>query len=410
MAIVEQMAVLKSEMNSLIETAKKAERDLTAEEAEEINAKAEQYKELQERSKKAQDAVAFVASIGGSEKSPEDLGGETKSRSVGERLVKSHDFAEFAKKGFSAGDLNGKNIHLSAPNVGSALEVIGGRKANITTGTGQIPRVQETGYRNYLPVDEGLDFLDLITTAETTVPYGEYAQVISETDNADIVPEGELKPESDLTTNKVPSNPFTYADGFTITNQTLADDGALAAFMEGRIRRHLAGAIERYVLNGSGEGTQPRGILATTGTLYQAFNEDVIVTLARSLERFETANGDLNPQAIVMNRADVWAMRLMKDNDGKYLFGNPFEQGPIPTPWGVPLVPSSKVTSGTALVGRFDSFHFLALDPVSVVAFNQHKDYAQRNLVYVRAETRGRQLFYSPREVVVAEIAAPVGG
>ena len=39
-------------------------------------------------------------------------------------------------------------------------------------------------------------------------------------------------------------------------------------------------------------------------------------------------------------------------------------------------------------------------------AFNQHKDYAQRNMTYVRAESRGRQLFYAPREVVIADLTA----
>jgi HK97 family phage major capsid protein len=105
-----------------------------------------------------------------------------------------------------------------------------------------------------------------------------------------------------------------------------------------------------------------------------------------------------------MNPTDVWNLRLLKGSDGHYLLGNPLQQGPVPTPWGARLVPSGRVAAGSALVGRFDSVHFLALDALSVLAFNQHKDYAQRNMVYVRAEQRGRQLFYAPREVVVAAL------
>ena len=394
-----QMEALQSDMKSLVEAAKAAERDLTEDEAQQVEVKAEEFKALKAQWEKSNEAVSFVESMKGMHVEVEVP--VVKGLSLGERIVQSADFKAFAEKGTH---LDGAGIMLKAHNVASAVEVIG-RKANITTSVGQVPVVQEPGYRDYTPSEEGFTFLDLITVGSTNVPYSEYAQIVSVNDNADVVAEGELKPESDLTTAKVASNPFVYADGFTITNQTLADDGALAAFMEGRVRRHLRGAIERYALNGTGVGNEPRGIMNTTGTLAQAFDEDIIVTLARALERFQRANENLSPQAIVMNHKDVWKLRLEKDVDGKYLFGNPFSQGPIPTPWGVPLVPTTKVEEGTALVGRFDSFNWLELEPVTVQAFNQHKDYAQRNLVYIRAETRGRQLFYSPRELVVATIA-----
>ena len=42
-----------------------------------------------------------------------------------------------------------------------------------------------------------------------------------------------------VSTDKADAKAYTYADGFTVTNQTLADDGALVAFMEGRIRFHV---------------------------------------------------------------------------------------------------------------------------------------------------------------------------
>ena len=86
--------------------------------------------------------------------------------------------------------------------------------------------------------------------------------------------------------------------------------------------------------------------------------------------------------------------------------GNPLQQGLNPTPFGVRLIKSSKVAVGSALVGDFSSLHFLEREALQVLAFNQHKDYAQRNMTYVRAELRGLQLFYAPREVVVADLTA----
>lgn len=392
----------------IVAKAKAEDRDLTEAEQTEVEAKFAAIEELDkkiEAAEKSEKLVSKLTSI--KEPAPVEAPGEKASEgSIGDRFVKSAAFQEF-RKAHPSGIGSGTPVRIEAKDLGGLDELGIGTKATITTTTGNPSPAREPGYRNYLPVDEPLTFLDLITTGTTDVAYSEYAQVIAETNNAAIVAEGALKPLSDITTDTAESKAFTYADGFDITNQTLADDGALAAFMEQRIKRHVQGVIEDKLLNGAGAGTEPTGILSTTGTLAQAFDTDVVTTLARSLETFEANNGsNTTVQAIVMNPSDVWDLRLLKDANGNYLLGNPLQQGPIPTPWGVPLVSSSRVVAGTALAGRFDSVHFLALDALSVLAFNQHKDYAQRNMVYVRAEQRGRQLFYMPREVVVADLTA----
>jgi HK97 family phage major capsid protein len=390
----------------IIDGAKAADRDLTADEQATVEAKFAEVEELDAKIEAAQKSADLVDRMSRFEvKEPEQVRQEQEQGgSIGERFVKSAAFKAFRENNPS-GVGSGSPIRIEAKGIGGVAELGIGTKATITTSTGQIDQQREAGYRSNL-VDQRLSFLDLITVGTTNVAYSEYAQIVSETNNAAIVAEGDLKPLSDVTTALQESKAYTYADGFDITNQTLADDGALAAFMESRIRRHVLGVVEQKAFNGAGTGTEPAGIMNTTGTLAQAFDTDVITTLARAFETFETNNPDIDPQAIVMNPADLWALRLLKNGQGDYLLGNPLQQGLIPTPWGVPAVPSSKLAAGTALVGRYDSFNFLQLEALNVLAFNQHKDYAQRNMVYVRAELRGRQLFYAPREVVVADLTA----
>lgn len=408
-----QMAALKAAMQKTVDTAKAEERDLTPEEASDIESKAAEYKELGERLEKAQKASALVSGLADAptdapegEAGPE--GGE-KSATVSERFVKSEAFQGF-RKAHPTGLGTGTPVRIEAKGMGSVRDLgIGGRKADLTTATGQfVGAGREAGYRNNLAVDEPLTFLDLITVGTTNMAYSEYAAVIAETNNAAVVAEGAIKPLSDLTTDDFSSKAYTYADGFVVTNQTLADDGALVAFMEGRIRRHVRGVIEQKLFNGTGGGTEPLGIMNTTGTLAQAFDTDVITTLARAIEKFQTANGEVDLQAIVMRPSDIWSLRLLREGGatGAYLLGNPLQQGSTPSPFGVPIVASNKVAAGTALVGRFDSVQYLELEPLNVLAFNQHEDFARRNKVYVRAESRGRQVFYAPREVVVADLAA----
>ena len=380
-------------------------REFTDAEVADLEAKQAEVEDFTARIERAEKSAALVARLD-SVKEPEPQGAPDEKPAaggIGDRFVKSAAFKAF-REAHPTGVGSGTPIRVEAKGLGGLAELGIGTKATITTDTGQNGPVREGGYRDALPSDEPTTFLDLVTTGTTNVAYSEYAQIVSETDNAAVVPQGELKPTSDLATDKQESKAYTYADGFDVTNQTLADDGALVAFMESRIKRHVLGVVEQKLFNGAGAGTEPLGIMNTTGALAQAIDTDAVVTLARALEKFQANNGDTDAQAIVMNPTDIWALRLLKDSNGNYLLGNPLQQGPIPTPWGVPLVRSNKLTAGTALVGRFDSVNFLQLEPLNVLAFNQHKDYAQRNMVYVRAEMRGRQLFYAPREVVVATV------
>lgn len=407
MNLKEQRAAVLKAAQDVVAKARAAARDLTAEEAKEIEVMTAEIKRLDEQIAQAEKSAGLLDRLAGFDvlDPDEDRGAKSLGNTPAERFIQSQAFKSF-KAAHPTGVGTGTPVRIEAKGLGSVRELGIGLKATITTQTGQQSPQREPGYRNYLPAEEGFTFLDLVAAGTTTVAYAEYAQVIAETNAAAVVPEGQLKPLSDITTAVAESKAYTYADGFDVTNQTLADDGALVAFLDSRIRMHVRGVIEQKLFNGTGAGVEPLGIMNTTGTLAQAFDSDVVVTLGRALEKFETNNTNLDPQAIVMRSSDVWNLRFLKGADGHYLLGNPLQQGPIPTPWGVPIVRSNKLPAGTALVGRFDSMHYLELEPLNVMIFNQHKDYAQRNMSYVRAESRGRQLIYAPREIVVADLTA----
>lgn len=329
---------------------------------------------------------------------------EAKTGNIAERFIKSPGFQEFRKSHPTGVDGSETPFRIEARGLADGSEVLA-KSAPLTTQSGFFatnPTVQP-GYRSQL-VDEPLTFLDLITTGTATSPYLKYATIVAETDGSAIVPEGQLKPLSDITTGTANAHAFTYADGFDVTNQLLADDGALAAFMEGRLRYHLQNRVIDKVINGTGVGEDPAGIMHTTGTQAQQFDTDVYHTVAGALQKLEQVQA--NPQAIVVNPADAWAIALDQDKNGNFRAGGPFNAGQASTLWGVPLVTTNRLPKGTALIGDFKQINFLTLEGLSVVAFNQHKDYAQRNMVYVRAELRGLQLIYSPRDIIVTTLKA----
>ena len=129
---------------------------------------------------------------------------------------------------------------------------------------------------------------------------------------------------------------------------------------------------------------------------------NLIEAVRKSKTRIALAEG--TPQAVLINPEDDEKIDLFADNDGRYYSNGPFGTGPS-TLWGLPRVLSTKIPVGTAIVGEFTQMALLDREGLSVVAFNQHKDYAQRNLTYVRAELRALQAIWRPARLAVIESA-----
>lgn len=271
----------------------------------------------------------------------------------------------------------------------------------------RLPGIEDVTYR------KPTTLLDLIYQGPTEVEYLEYRQLIAVTNNASVVAEattttGEdaasgLKPLSTLTTKTETAHSFTYADGVEVTNQELKDDGALTALIDGVLTDNVRHEIERVVLNGSGADGEPIGIMNTTGVLEQAFTDDFVTTI-RKAKTLLWNTSSTSPQAILLNGEDDEALDLLKDDMGRYYGNGPFGTGPS-TVWAIPRVTTDILPVGTALMGNFSAVQLLIYEAMSIVAFNQHKDYAQRNLSYVRGELRALQLFRQPAKLAVVELA-----
>ena len=397
------------EAQRIVDTAKAAVRTMTQDEQDHVGQILDQIHAIDEQieAKGAHDALVERLQ---ESSAPSDADTKTadavQTGGVAERFVKSAALLDFrAKHGSVLGE--DTPINVKAGNLGTLADLGVGTKADgatITTATSPPTPTRLPGYQNNLLTPD-LSFLDLITTGTTAASYLQYAQIIAETDNSAVVAEGELKPTSDITTGLADAKAYVYADGFTITNQELADDGALASILQARVGLHVRNRIIEKLFSGTGTATDPRGIMNTSGVQQQAWNPAGLPeTIGDAINKVET-NAEVEVQAIVMHPNDVWKARYLKDADGRYLFGGPGARGPL-TFWDVPVVKSRRMTEGQALAGNFSSVTFLEREPLSIVAFNQHKDYAQRNLVYVRAELRGLQLFRSPRDVVVVDLTA----
>ena len=399
-----------AEMKAIVDASVAEKRDLTVDEIKLVEEKAAEHKELQEAAGKSASAAQLVASLasgqpmGHYDDQPEQWHGKS-AGSLGMAVAASKAFADY-RKAHPTGTSGGTPIDLKASNIGTLADIGIGAKADLTTATGQPRATRLPELRSDL-IDYPFSFLDLIGTGTTQSAAIEYARVVSETNNAAIVPEGGLKPLSDLTTDIADAKVHTFADGFVATNQFLADEPALAAFMQSRLPIHLRAVTEDKILNGAGGASDVEGLLNTTGVQQQVFDTDAITSLARGMEKLEVVN--VEPQAIVMNPSDIWAIRLLKNNQGDFYAGGPFSRGDFQL-WGVRVVKSFRMAKGKFAMGNWKSINLLEREPLSILAFNQHEDFARRNKIYVRAEFRAMVLNYAPREFVLGDLATPAGG
>lgn len=233
------------------------------------------------------------------------------------------------------------------------------------------------------------------------------------TRGADVVPESSqedgswtdagLKPLSEIETELADAKVFTYADGFEVTNQLLSDAPAFASFMNNELEYNLDNIVEHYLLNGSGTGGEPLGLLNTTGVQQQSFDTDMVTTVRKAITKVTRVGGQVT--AVLMSPEDDEAWDLLQDGNQRYYGQGPFGSGPG-TAWGRPRAVSERLSPGQVIVGDFRQIALLDREGLSILAFNQHKDYAQRNLTYVRAELRAAQVIWRPNRLVVAEVAA----
>lgn len=332
----------------------------------------------------------------------EDVGG-----TMGQRFVSSPSMKRFRDE-HSHGISDGAPVDVKAKSIGGYSAKV------LTTGaTGNAAPVR-TGEVDDLVYRPRPSILDLVTRGTTNLPWIQYRQVISKTNNAAIVAEATttdgttpatgLKPLSTLTTTTADAKAHTYADGIEVTNQELSDDGVISTLIDATLRENLDLYVGNMLLNGTGAGGLPTGILNTTGVLQQDFATDPQVTIRKAITLLRNTSG-APITGVLLNPADNEAWDLLKGTDGHYLGAGPYAQG-FGTAWGYQRIEDPNVPIGTAVLGDFRTVHFLMYEALSILAFNQHKDYAQRNLVYIRAEFRALQLLRNAARLVVADLSA----
>jgi HK97 family phage major capsid protein len=306
-------------------------------------------------------------------------------KSLGQQWVESDAFKSWRAGGGQ------RAVSFEAPDL-SML----GLKATFTTATSTLtsfdrpPGIVVIG-------NQRLTVLDLIATGTTNANTIRYVQEDTYTNAATAVTEGLIKPEATFDTSEVDAPVRKIAVTAKVTDELFNDFPAMASYVDARLRFMVEERVENLILTGNGVAPNLLGINATVGVLTQAKGADPTPDAVYKAMVQVMTTGFFQPDGVVMHPLDWQDIRLLRTVDGIYIWGNPSEAGPERI-WGLPVVVTVNQTQNTGLVGAFRlGAQYFERDGLSVESTNSNEDDFRKNLIALRAETRGALAVYRPK-------------
>ncbi|RZH03147.1 phage major capsid protein [Acinetobacter pittii] len=240
-------------------------------------------------------------------------------------------------------------------------------------------------------VERALTLLDWISFTPVTADLVPMLRESAYEIMADLVPEGQTKPESNLTFGVVDLKVGTIAHWIKISVQLISDMPTLAAYIEGRLAYGVRLKLEAKIVVGDGLTSGARSFIG----LIEADQFEVVTPEADDTAidvinraKYKAASTGLLPEAIILNPEDWGSIERIKGTDGHYIFGSP-GAAVQPVLWGLPVILSAAMTLGKYWVGNLTlGVSAFIREDVAVELSTEDGDNFIKNLCTVRAEMR----------------------
>jgi HK97 family phage major capsid protein len=303
------------------------------------------------------------------------------------------------------------SARVSIPGAGLKTLITSDTVGRATSGVIQVERVRQDVVA---AAQRPLTLLDLIATRPTSAGICDFIRVVNPMASAaSQSPEGAAKHENAITFEAASERVRTIATWIPATRQVLEDGPALEAAIRGALGYAVRSGVEEQALNGNGLGETLAGIIpqATAfdtallpGTGAGPFT--MIDVIGAAVSQIASAN-EIAPTFVVVHPTDLWAIRMTKDSQGRYILGDPQQPGPL-TVFGLLLIGSTAIEESTFLVGSSDPAAIELVERMGLVVeiSTEHEDYFVKNKVALRAETRVALLVYRPGSFITGGLFA----
>ena len=254
------------------------------------------------------------------------------------------------------------------------------------------------------------DMLDLIGVSQISESSITFVQETGFTNNAAVVPEGELKPQSDLTFDSVTLPLYTIAHWVLISRQMFEDSNpeGLINHINNRLVYGLRLEFERKILNGTGGTNQFNGLLNQA----QAFSNSTNIATADltaidtiRLAILQTTLSGYYADGVVLHPTNWTEIELAKNDIGGYVIGNPVGTTDRRM-WGLPVAETQGITNNNFLVGAFrTAAQIFRKGGMRIEAGFEDRDNFVKNMVTILAEERANLAVYRPEAFIKGTFA-----
>lgn len=311
-------------------------------------------------------------------------------KSVGEQFTDCDEF-----KTFQANPRKGDSASLSV-------------KADLTTttgGAGGLGAAVHATHRAGLQVlpQRRMTVRGLLMPGQTDTAMIDYDRETGFNNNADMVAEGGLKPQSDFQIDEVQTRTKVIAHWMRASKQTLSDVAQVRSIIDNRLLYGLAFKEEQQLLYGDNTGENLHGIVPQA----TAFAQPAGFPVGTSIDKvrymaLQAVMAEYPATGIVMNPIDWAWIETLKDGEGRYIIGNP--QGTLsPTLWGLPVVTTPAMVQDKVLVGAFDMGAQIFDQWASRIESGFQNDDFVRNKVTILAEERLALAVYRPETFIYGD-------
>lgn len=313
-------------------------------------------------------------------------------RSLGDQVADSSALTEFKAancRGLSR--IETKGTITSA--IGSTGGAIGGMVAPDRVGIVPLAR-------------RPLTIRSLIRQSRTDSNLVTWMKQSTRTNAAAPVAEQSTKPESSYAWMEQTAKVITIAHTVPVTRQALDDSAGLRSIVDGELRFGLQDVEEAQLLLGNGSGENLKGIMPQAALLNPPFSVTGETPADRILMALAQATiGYYRPSAIILNPADAFEIRAMKDTTGQYIAGGPYA-GLENLLWSIPWVMTNVMPQNQFLLGDFANGAeiFDRMDAEVLIA-DQHADFFVKNMYMLRAEQRLTLVTRAPEAFVRGTLA-----
>lgn len=301
--------------------------------------------------------------------------GQTERKSLGQRFVESASF-----KGYQEGKVSLKDIKADFD-----VEL----KTLITEAAGFAPPVVRTGEVVPYAV-EPVRFFNIMPKGQTGAAAVTYMEETTRTQAAAAATEGTgAYGESTFALEEKSVTVQNIGHLVRVTDQQIEDVPQMQDLIDTELRAGLLEILDTYAISGSGSSPVPLGILNKTGIISRPADGDQLADAAYKAMTDVMVTGKANASIVLVHPLDWQTLRLERTDDGVYIWGNPSTIGPE-TLWGLPVVKSTRITKGQAMIGDLQTFgKYFERRGILVEMTDSHDTNFAYGIKAIRATVRG---------------------